>query len=395
MPRLLFLVALLALAAPVGAQPQVESPRAALAEDAAQYAARFGVSQAEAVRRLTAQQASVADTNAIAREFSERLAGISIEHTPTYRIIVRLTGDAPVAERSVAGVPVIFETGARATHAEAILALRRHLIDIRAVLPNTHGAGYDQRSGEVVLLVRADDASRLGVEAIRTRAEEVSGVPVRVIVNVLHEANMAMVAGGGRVEGMQGGHRQLCTAAFVVTDGNREALTTAAHCPDELDYRGADGDDIALPFVAQWGAAYQDVQVNLAAGKQDPTFFADRSAGSLRSVVTWRNLASTRSGDFVCHWGESSHYSCGLVELTDYAPPGTLCGGACSPNWVTVEGSQCIAGDSGGPVFSGSVAFGIAKGINRRPDGSCAFYYFMSTDYLPPPWRLRYSGDGL
>ena len=53
-----------------------------------------------------------------------------------------------------------------------------------------------------------------------------------------------------------------------------------------------------------------------------------------------------------------------------------------------------IAGDSGGPVFSGSVAFGIAKGINRRPDGRCAFYYYMSTDYLPPPWRLRYEGDG-
>ena len=66
----------------------------------------------------------------------------------------------------------------------------------------------------------------------------------------------------------------------------------------------------------------------------------------------------------------------------------TLCGGPCSPTWVTVQGPSCIPGDSGGPVFSGTIAFGIAKGINRTSAGRCLFYYYMSTDYLPPPWRL-------
>ena len=44
-------------------------------------------------------------------------------------------------------------------------------------------------------------------------------------------------------------------------------------------------------------------------------------------------------------------------------------------------------------MFSGDVAFGIAKGINRDEAGRCLFYYYMSTDYLPPPWRLLTSGD--
>lgn len=387
-----FLALLVAVSAPATAQPQIQNVKAALAEDAAQYAARFGVPQQEAERRLGAQQATVATTDAIAGEFADRLAGISIDHSPTYRIVVMLTGNRPVADRSADGVPIIFQTGAKATHAQAIMALRRHLIDLRAALPNTHGAGYDQRTGEVVLLVRSDDAQRLGADAIRASAERVSGVPVRVVVNDLREANMS-AAGGGRLEGLQGGHRQLCTAAFVVTDGSRDGIATAAHCPDELTYMGGDDPDVSLPFAGQWGAGYQDVQVNLSSSPLEPVFYADRAAGSLRPVATWRNLASTRAGDFVCHWGESSHYSCGIVDLTDYAPPGTLCGGACMPNWVTVSGSQCIAGDSGGPVFSGDIAFGIAKGINRRPDGSCAFYYYMSTDYLPPPWRLRYAGD--
>jgi streptogrisin C len=34
------------------------------------------------------------------------------------------------------------------------------------------------------------------------------------------------------------------------------------------------------------------------------------------------------------------------------------------------------------------VAFGIAKGVNRTASGRCLFYYYMSTDYLPQPWRL-------
>ena len=59
-----------------------------------------------------------------------------------------------------AGVPVVFRTGAEATHAEAVAAMRRHLIDLRTDLPNSRGAGYDQRTGEVVLLVTSADAQR-------------------------------------------------------------------------------------------------------------------------------------------------------------------------------------------------------------------------------------------
>lgn len=393
MRRLLALLLIGLSASTAVAQSGVQTAAQALAQDAGIYAERFGVPPAEAVRRLKAQQASVAATTAIAKEFEARLAGISIEHSPEYRIVVLLTGDEPVADRSAAGVPIHFRTGAKATHAQALMALRRHLIDFRSALPGSHGAGYDQRTGEVVLLVRNSDAQHLGLDAIRRQAEQVSGVPVRVVVNDLIESNMA-ISGGDRVEGVQDGHRRLCTAGFVVTDGSRDAIATAAHCPDELQYRGADGAAVTLPFAGQWGAGYQDVQINLSPERALPTFFADRDAGAERTVETWRNLAATRAGDFVCHWGESSGYSCAEVVLTDYAPPGELCGGPCMPSWVTVSGPDCIGGDSGGPVFSGPVAFGIAKGINRRPDGRCAFYYYMSTDFLPPPWRLRYAGDG-
>ena len=130
------------------------------------------------------------------------------------------------------------------------------------------------------------------------------------------------------------------------------------------------------------------MQINLSPEASEPLFYANRGAGSLRRLTTWRNVASTRAGDFVCHYGESSGYSCAEVELTDYAPPGDLCGGPCAPVWVTVAGPSCGGGDSGGPVFRGSIAFGIVKGASYAKDGKCNFYYYMSTDYLPEGWSL-------
>ena len=371
----------------------METRQQALAEDAVQYAARFAVSPDEALRRLKAQQESVAATDSIARDFEGRLAGISIDNGPDYRIVVLLTGAEPVADRRTDGVPILFRTGAKATHAEAIAALRKHLIDVRTELPGMRGAGYDQRTGEIVLLVTSADAARFGVDAIRARAEQVGGVPVRVVVNDLIESNMSIV-GGGLVRGSVGNARYRCTSGFVVTDGQRTGVITAAHCPDELSDEQPDGTETPLPFVAQWGLGYHDVQVNLSPEADRPLFYANRGAGALRRLDTWRNVASTRAGDFVCHYGVSSGYSCATVELTDYAPPGALCGGPCSPTWVTVQGPNCMTGDSGGPVFSGGVAFGIAKGVNRSRAGQCNFYYYMSTDFLPAPWRLLVRNQG-
>lgn len=394
--RPLWTSALLMLASASGAQsePKIQTATQALREDAVQYVAQFAVSPEEAMRRLEAQQATVATTDAIRSEFQSRLAGISIDQSPEYRIVVLLTGLEPVADRFAFGVPIIFKTGAKVTREQAVMAMRRHLIDLRSELPGARGAGYDQRSGEVALFVTDADAQHYGVETIRSRAEQISGVPIRVVVNDQIEQNMS-VDGGGRVEGINKltDRRNRCTTAFVVTNGQQTAITTAAHCPDNLTYLGRDGTTSTLPLIGSWGAGYQDVQINGSAESTEPLFYADRGEDSLRHVVTWRNRNSTRAGDFVCHYGESSGYSCATVEFTDYAPPGDLCGGPCEPTWVTVRGPDCIPGDSGGPVFSGEIAFGIAKGINRGRSGQCDFYYYMSTDYLPPPWRVLVTTD--
>ena len=396
--------ALLAMTgAPVGAAAQAQAappPSArvqtaveALAQDASEYARQNGVRLAEAMLRLRAQEESVAATDRIQQMYAERLAGISIQHQPDYRIVVLLTGGEPVPDQSVlAGginVPIEFRTGAPASRAEIVAAMREHQAAIRAALPGAQGMGLDPRTGELVLLVRAGDAERYGAASIDAEIEELTGVPVRVRVLGGPTANMG-IEGGGRVVGVDPGDqkRKICTTGFVVTDASRTGVVTAAHCPDTLTYYDPEGEQIPLSFGGQWGWRYQDVQLHVTERAQRPLFYADTAKKSLRTLTSWRNLQSTRAGDAICHRGETSGYSCSQVELTDYAPPGDLCGGPCDPVWVAVTGPSCRAGDSGGPVFNGTVAFGIAKGANYYRDGTCSHYYYMSTDYLPEGWRL-------
>ena len=385
--------AITGFAMPAAAQPaRVQTSSEALAQDSAQYAARHGVDLAEANRRLRAQEESVAATDRLRTEFRDRLAGVSIEHSPDYRIVILLTGSEPVADRSIAAggmaVPVQFRTGAGATSEEIVEAMRRHQGALRRRFPNAQGMGADPRTGELVMMLRNNDATGLDLDEAAAQVEAIAGVPARIRL-VDGASSDARVEGGARVAGNDSsGRRFYCTTGFIVTDGSRTGVVTAAHCPDDLTYFGPDGSNVPLTMVGAWGARFQDVQVHVGEGMDQPLFYADPDRRALRTLATWRNRTSTRAGDSVCHRGETTGYSCAEVELVDYAPGGDLCAGPCEPVWVTVTGPSCRSGDSGGPIFSGNTAFGIVKGSSYRSDGSCAFYFYMSTDYLPEGWRL-------
>jgi len=379
---------------PVGASLPVPGPQSesqALLQDGAEYARQYDVPVEEAIRRLRAQAASVPITDALAERFRARLAGIVIEHRPQYRIVVALTGTGAIPSEmiDVGGmrVPVVFRTGAKATREQVLWAMTNHQAAIRAALASPPSMGLDPRTGELVIAIGSATPGEQA--AIRTRIAAIAGVPVRLRLIESREVDLSP-EGGARVEGINpdDGRRYYCTTGFTVTDGTRFGVTTAAHCPDVLSYRDPHGGTVPLDFFGQWGWGYQDVQINLSAAPLDPLFFVDAARTVERSVTAQRARAATRAGDFVCHRGERTGYSCALVELTDFAPGGDLCGGACLPNWVTVAGPTCKGGDSGAPVFSGTTAYGILKGGSYRHDGSCAFYFYMSVDYLPTGWRL-------
>lgn len=387
------LVAVPAVAQVATPLPMIQTEADAVAQDAAEYARRFQVPLSEAVRRLRAQQDSVLATDRLEAEFRDRLAGIAIEHNP-FRIVVRLTGDTPVAPRAVlaggTAMPVLFRTGAPATRAAVVAAITQYQAELRAALSKPPGLGFDPSTGELVVLVAGSDADAFGPTMLRDQIAEQTGVPVRI--RSLDRPDIDLAEGGARVVGARDGRRYACTTGFVVTDGVRSGVVTAAHCPDALDYVEG-GTSQPLEFAGQWGWGFQDVQLHLGGEPLRPFFFADTAKTLLRPVTGTRPLASTRGGEWVCHRGERTGYSCATVELTDFAPAGDLCGGACLPRWVAVSGPTCKAGDSGGPVFAGTLALGIVKGGSYRGDGSCGFYFYMSTDFLPEGWSVAHASD--
>jgi hypothetical protein len=234
-------------------------------------------------------------------------------------------------------------------------------------------------------------AAERPVEQVEAELTRLTGVPVRVR-RLQASFENAGAAGGSRVEGTDGaGRRWFCTTGFLVSNGTQSGVTTAANCLDGMTYRGPDGEEQLLKFAGGWGTAYRDVQIHTGVGNASALFFVDHERTVARPVTSWLTRPMTRAGDWVCKRGEASGASCSIVEMTDFAPPGELCGGLCSTSWVTVKGPQCRRGDSGAPVFIGTTALGVLKGGAFLQGGNCAFYYYMSVDYLPEDWRLAVS----
>mgnify|MGYP000881517518 FL=1 len=296
--RRLLLPFLLAFAPVPAAAQELQSDEQALAQDAAEYARNHRLSEAEGLQRLRAQAKSVAVTDQIRERYAGRLAGIAIEHEPDFLIRVRLTGDAPVAARTIqAGgmaVPILFETGAAATRTQILAAMDRHRDAIRAIVDHD-GIGFDARVGALVVMADVADLGGEAAEAIADRIAALTGVPVQLrVLNRPAETENAGI--GGRLEGSNPGdaRRFVCTTGFAVTDGVRTGIVTAAHCPDAMNYRGADGSDVPLDYIGGWGARFQDVQVHVGPEPQQAQF---RASNAARPQRDGRLRARTRAGD--------------------------------------------------------------------------------------------------
>lgn len=390
--RLALLLAAVIAAPAVAAEPVRLSPEQALSADAAAYATAFGVSQEEALRRLQQQRASVVVSDRLRVRYRSRFASVSVVHRPDWHLLVRLTpGERPADTVEEAGglpIPVHFSTGAAATREGAVTLLDQHRHLLPQLVAGYRGAGVDPRTGGLVVMQRPGADVRPVAEVEQLLSKRL-GLPiwVRRLDAVLVDS---AAIGGGRVEGPNAdGRRFRCTTGFVVRNPSGQlGITTAAHCPDTLHWRAPDGEERLLPMLGAWGAAQNDIQIHGGVGPAEPLLYSDTAKSTVRPVTSWATRPMTRPGDWLCLRGESSGYACSEVELVDFAPPGSLCGGLCTASWVTMRGPQCRRGDSGAPIFLGSVAYGTLKGGAYTASGGCAFSYYQSVDYLPDGWRV-------
>jgi len=235
------------LVAPHASAQSVQTREQALAQDAGEYGRLYGVAPDEALRRLHAQHDSIPATDAIAERYRNRLAGISIQHRPDYRIVVYLTGDEAVPEQRIrAGgmiVPITFRTGAKASRERVVWAITYHQAAINAALPSPPSMGLDPRTGELVVIAgTAVAAQQGGAAALDAKLTALTGVPVQVRVMERTDVNLGL-HGGSRVDGIDpaNGKRYRCTTGFAVREATRSGITTAAHCHDAAKLCGAMG----------------------------------------------------------------------------------------------------------------------------------------------------------
>ncbi|HYW17240.1 MAG TPA: hypothetical protein VE891_13945 [Allosphingosinicella sp.] len=374
-----------------------------IAIDAEWYARSQGVTKEEAIRRLRIQREMGDVIDRMRSQYQGRLAGIVIEHKPAYRLKLRLTGSEAVAAQSVSlggsTLPIAFEIGAPATVDALVASIQSNLPALKTLFPTLDGIGTDESTSQIVLTVYAPDAvTATAAKAKEAQVAELLKLPFRIETTTVREV-LADVRGGARIAASGGGY---CTTGFVVKNtSGTTGVATAGHCEGMDTYYNPSGTTIPTTIVASSEIvdADQDVEVHTSGYVERPEFYAD-TTDSARVLTGRRYKTSTGFGDNVCHRGVRTLYSCGLVKQTNYTPLDSAgnparCGAvACGPYYVRVEGPElaCYQGDSGGPVFASTVAFGLLKtaAATGTLPGQCIRMTYMSTDSLPTGWSLLY-----
>lgn len=380
-------IALVALLA--GASVAITAPASAdstIAVDARMYAAEMGVPLAVAGARLANQQAIGEYAARLERRFPNQVAGIWLEHRPEYRVVIRLTrGSAdlirradPLALPTAVGVAPIQVRDDAAQSGQALQAeLDRLRPRIARELPGV-SSEIDVRTGEIVLLAEQVSAPTAGaVAGMRTA----SPAPLR----------FDTYNGPAGDHNIHGGKRlSTCTSGFTVvhqTTGAR-GFITAAHCSNSQTYFQTA--TITYPAVYQSGIrdSRHDVQWHTVptGGNVYPRFYAD-SDSTPRDLLGSRGWDQQVVGDFSCHRGKTTRYSCGTLVSKTFAPAyDGACGGVtCANVWMRVEGPSlaCYAGDSGGPWFVGNIALGVhsSGSTSGTENGDCAWAAYMAINY--------------
>jgi hypothetical protein len=299
------------------------------------------------------------------------------------------------------------------------LAAKNSLRETQAILSSNWSAlsqisGFqtayvDQQSGEVVVMFDA-------VSAAAATAALGSILPILFRVELVAGGFVDASTRGGQIITASGARHCMTGFAAKRTVDGVLGLVTAGHCSRPLLTLAVADRDISATYPLTQGPATNGAttfDLMFVTGSSPVGEFYFDNTGSVRNVTGIRSRLSTTtaggvatsaspattlgttSGAFVCHLGQeaagSTSYiqSCGEVISINASKPGgppSATGG----EYVLVRNTQsgagtlrssgagtlrCIGGDSGGPFFAGTVAYGILSACaSSTADPSAALY---------------------
>ncbi len=336
--------------------------------DAQIYADHMGVSVAEAVRRFDLQEAAGNLDAALTRQEAATFAGLWVQHTPDFRVVVLTTQNntdalATYIQRSgLAGLVDIRPAAAtlsalRQAQTEAMTAVRGLDLAVESEI--------NVFENRVQLYV----ADRAGLDAALQRGA-ISLSPLVAVITVERMSSPAANIYGGL-------SLSTCTSGFGVkrTSDGVKGISTAAHCGNSQSYSGT-----ALTFKAEKFQDTFDVQWHTAPGYTVKNWIKWWNDGSTREITSTKSRDNQAIGNYVCKYGMTTFYTCGYISSKTYAPSYVPSADATFIRVDNTGGYSPLAGpgDSGGPWFLNNGAWGVMSGIPGS-DANDAIY--MAVNY--------------
>ncbi len=228
--------------------------------------------------------------------------------------------------------------------------------------PNT-AWGIDQQAHQFVLTV-SDQAPSAGVRRLLATAKHY-GEMVKVVR--VPGAFSEQVLGGDQIRT----NEILCSAGFNVTKDDKDYVLTAGHCTQGLPYWHALGPSVSSNFPGtDFGLIRNE--------SGDAPAAVDRYDGTEQPITS---VGTASVGEDVCASGLTTGLTCGQVtgvdQTVDYGN-GDVVNGLIETNVHTDHG------DSGGPLFAGSVGLGTVSG----GDGTTDFFQPLSVSLATLGARL-------
>jgi hypothetical protein len=314
-------------------------------QDAEAYVAAFGGTIEEAIYRLKLQGTIAELDVTLQHKEQATFAGLWIEHTPQFRVIVQLTHGGqevvlpyiqhgPLADLvKVQLAPVSLEM-LRASHTNLIQAIQT------ADIPAESGINLQANQIEAYVTNREQFEAALSI----THNHLLSIIQI-VEVTKLSSQQANWYAGFSL---------NLCTSGFSVKNSSgTKYSSTSGHCS------GSGRLPLGSPVGGPWVTGAYDLQINpQPSGDTIKNWAVDNindSTPYYRVINAYTPIASV--GTAVCKYGRATNFTCGVVAQNNYNYQG-------SQTWLLINSTNpnviiSCGGDSGAPVYSGGTAIGM------------------------------------
>lgn len=319
-------------------------------KDVISYASDQKIDIDTAIHRLALQNLAGNLDAALSGNEEDTYAGLWVQHSPQFRIIVQFTREGKETIR-----PYI-ENGPLADIVE-IREVKYTLKELKAAqvaaksksrnldIPTNSGVNVFENRAELYVVER----SRFDVAMQNARME----LPPQIKIVTVSELGVEQTAihAGLRMNASNGLD---CTSGFsVVNSSGVKGILTAAHCWDEMSYNGTD-----LPYNGSAFGGPCDVQWHLAPGFDVRNLAYDGTNN--RYIFSTKHRDNQALNEYVCKYGWASGYTCGYIIDKNYNPGGVMNSTLIRVHHDGVNLSS--GGDSGGPWFNLNTAYGLHVG---------------------------------